>query len=222
MKRIKTEKRFWNSKDMVGYFKDKPADPRVINRLNLLQDRSSLKALDLGCGGGRHSEMLISMGFQTYGCDINEMMIDATKERISPLVDKSYVQNHFLSGSIVNIPFKDNFFDVVVTTGVLHQAQSLEDYRDAIVELSRVCKTGAVICLNIFTNKTWDETYKRVKDEEYSVITKEGVYMTLLPKEIFYQLMKTNRFILESELGEDTKEENTGMRSVLRANFIKS
>jgi 2-polyprenyl-3-methyl-5-hydroxy-6-metoxy-1,4-benzoquinol methylase len=46
---------------MVNYFAEKPADPRIVERLESYMPSAEPRALDLGCGGGRHSEMLARM-----------------------------------------------------------------------------------------------------------------------------------------------------------------
>lgn len=212
-------KLFWNEEKIVKYFYDKPADLRIVKRLKQISNRSNKNALDLGCGGGRHTQLLLELGFNTYACDVNQAMINQTKKRVSNL--KNYNLNNIVKGSILDTPFPNNFFDVVVTTGVLHQAKSLKEYRQATKELSRVLKQSSVITLNIFTNKVWNSSYIRVPNEKYTIITKEGLYMTLLSKELFYELMTKEDLILEKELDEEIKLENTGERAVLRANFIK-
>lgn len=217
-----SEKKFWNDDKIVEYFESKPADPKIVNKLSQVKNASELSALDLGCGGGRHTEMLCNMGFETYACDINPAMIAATKKRVQNYIPTNEMEKRIKEGTILHIPFNDNFFDVVVTTGVLHQAATLDQYESALKELSRVTKTGAIVCLNIFTNKELDPTYEAVAGEEYSYVTKEGLPMTLLPQELFYKMMAQNNFTLEEELSEDVKQENTGVRVVLRCNFIKS
>ncbi|MEK7095517.1 MAG: class I SAM-dependent methyltransferase [Patescibacteria group bacterium] len=210
------EKKFWNDLNMVSYFGSKPADPRVEARLNLVVDIKNKKALDLGCGGGRHTELLLKLGFETHACDVNPEMIRATKTRISDLGSATIVE-----GTMLDIPFPDEYFDVVVTTGVLHQAKSHQEYERAIGELNRVTKLGAVVSLNIFTNKVWDDTYVPVDDEAYTVVTAEGLWMTILPREEFCRLMRDKGFVLEDGWIEDSKQENTGPRAVFRANFVK-
>lgn len=212
-------KYFWNSSQNVNYFSQKPADPRIVKRLeNFLSNKKSdrkLSALDLGCGGGRHTEMLFKMGFETSAMDLNPQMIRATIKRVG----KDNLQS-VKRGSIVKLPFRDKSFDVIVTTGVLHQAKSIFEYQAAVKELSRVLKPQGIVCLNIFTSALLDDTYIRLPDA-FAYQTKEGLDMTLLSKTTFYELMEWYGLALEEELSEDSVEENTGKRSVLRCNFVK-
>lgn len=212
-------KYFWNNPENVNYFSQKLADPRIVKRLeSLLSEKSidsKMSALDLGCGGGRHTEMLVKMGFSTSVIDLNPQMLRATVKRVGKKNLDSVKR-----GTIVKLPFKDESFDVVVTTGVLHQAKNIYEYQVAIKELSRLLKPKGIVCLNIFTSHVLDDTYTKLPDA-FVYQTKEGLGMTLLSKTTFYEIMDWYGLALEEELSEDSVEENTGKRSVLRCNFVK-
>lgn len=222
MKSTAQEKKFWNNNKTVENFADRPADPRVTKKLQELIQEGKLKALDLGCGGGRHTELLFKLGFDTYACDVNKSMIVNTKQRISSYLNSDQADLRVTFGEAANLPFEDDFFDVIVSTGVLHQAKSLSEYEKEVSEVARVLKKGGIILLNIFTDKVFDPTYNPLANERYTVITKEGLYMTLLSKEKFYQIMKQRGLELENFYSEDIKDEFTGPRAVLRANFKKT
>ena len=215
-------KSYWLNKDTVQQFASKPADAYVEERISSIVNPETKRALDLGCGGGRHTEMLASKHFDTYGCDVNSSMIFQTRGRMAKYYPEDQLMERVTYGSILSLPYPDNHFDTVVTTGVLHQAKSLSEYQKAISELSRVTKSGAIITAHIFTNMVMDDTYKQVANEQYSVTTKEGLYMTLIPKELFYELMALNGIILEAELDESIRDLETGQRAILKANFIKN
>lgn len=211
------DKDFWNSQDITTYFASKPADPRIEAFLGHYQVIPGSRALDLGCGGGRHSELLAKRGFTVMSIDVNPQMLATTKERLA----RAGLNAEVHDGSILDIPYPDATFDIVVTTGVLHQAESAEQYEQAIAELARVMKSGAYVLLNIFTNKDWDDTYTTVTKDGLTVRTKEGLLMTLLPRDVFVLLMEKHDLILTDEQGQDTKMENTGPRTVYRAFFQK-
>lgn len=211
------DKEFWNSSDITTYFASKTADPRIVRFLESY-DAADKHALDLGCGGGRHTELLAKQGFLVSAVDVNPKMLETTKRRIKHLGLSADIRE----GSILHIPFTDQKFDTVITTGVLHQATSVQEYDKAAAELARVMKPGAHVLLNIFTNKDWDDTYETVSEDGYTVKTKEGLLMTLLPRNNFILLMEKYGLGLIDDQGEDTKMENTGSRTVYRAFFQKT
>lgn len=213
---------FWNNDNIIDYFAEKPADPAIESRLDIFDrgiDTSSIKALDLGCGGGRHSELLASRGYNLVAADRNDSMISYTQRRLGRLgLDASYLQL-----SIENLALKAESMDVVIATGVLHQAKSIENYEMAISEVSRVMKKGGLLSMNIFTNYAWDESYRVPNDDEpWTVKTMEGLEMTLLSSAMFYNIADSHGLKKEDEITHDIKNENTGKRSVLKAHLIKN
>lgn len=211
------EMTFWNNSEMVSHFALKKPDQNVSEKLSKIPNCSQKKAIDLGCGGGRHTELLFTLGFDVYACDVNPEMIKSTIARMKNKFP-SYTEK-IVFGDVVSPPFTNNYFDVIVSTGVLHQVKSLKDYEKAIFNLSRLIKPGGIACLHIFTNKTVDPSLTEISPNVF--VTKEQVWMTMISKEHFYLLMKKNGFELEEEISEITKNVNTGPRSILKANFIK-
>jgi ubiquinone/menaquinone biosynthesis C-methylase UbiE len=87
--------------------------------------------LDLGCGDGRHAEMIKGMGAKSVsGIDVNETMIELAKKR-------RRVSFQVASGD--NLPFKDASFDMVFSNFVLHY---FKDTFRVIAEVARVLRPG--------------------------------------------------------------------------------
>lgn len=70
--------------------------------------------LDVGCGTGRLIKYLRFFGVNAYGAEISK----AALEMVLPSV-RSFVKE----GNILNLPFKDNEFDLVVTFDVLERVE---------------------------------------------------------------------------------------------------
>lgn len=67
------------------------------------------KALDFGTGSGRHCVLLNEFGYQVYATDYTENSIKTVQEMF-PFVKTSL-------GGAPPFPFKENFFDVIVSWG---------------------------------------------------------------------------------------------------------
>lgn len=213
--------KFWSDPSQVIFFRDKPGCSHVRDFLSKVKSPSSKKVLDLGCGGGRNTEMLVKMGFDAHGVDSSTAMVQATRERLANFFSSREAATRIIQGSMLNLPYPADSFDLIVSTGVYHQARSERDYTQAISESSRVLKKGGWIVLNIFTNEAWDKTYTKVDRKKYTVITKDGLYMTLLPKKRLLEMMADHGFKLSGRIKEEIKEINKGPRCVLRAVFRK-
>jgi len=44
------------------------------------------KILDLGCGGGRNFSYFAGQGFDVYGCDLHEHMVETSRKMVEDIV----------------------------------------------------------------------------------------------------------------------------------------
>lgn len=104
-------------------------------------DLNNKKVLDLGCGNGRLYEFLTSKGVKYTGLDLSEKLIKIAKNK--------YPEGSFVSGNLLNTPFKDGEFDFIYCVATLHHIPSKELREKAIKEIYRILKPGGQI---FFTN----------------------------------------------------------------------
>jgi len=89
----------------------------------------SIKILEVGCNMGAQLQCLQSMGFENlYGIELQQYAVRVAKQQTR---DAKVIQ-----GSIFNIPFKDNYFDLVFTSGVLIHIHP-DDIQGALREVGR-------------------------------------------------------------------------------------
>lgn len=114
-------------------------------------------ALDYCCGLGGMTLELAKHGAYAYGIDISaEEIKTATKNAL----DNGYAeQTEFLVMDAENLEFDDNFFDIIVCSGVLHHL----DLDIAYSELSRVLKSdGKIICMEALGYNPVINLYRRM------------------------------------------------------------
>ena len=75
-----------------------------------LKNNNFYRFLDLGCGSGRHCELLIKHGYQVYGCDVSSLAIKITIERIRNL----NLKGKFEVSNFNSLPYENEFFDVII------------------------------------------------------------------------------------------------------------
>ncbi len=96
------------------------------------------RILDVGCGDCGDAAIFTNWGMSSYGIDVFRHK-NAQKTH----------GNKFKKGSILKIPFNDNFFDFVYAKDILHhideKKQSLTKHIQGIKEMKRVCKTGGKV-----------------------------------------------------------------------------
>lgn len=98
--------------------------------------------LDYCCGTGGISLELAQYGAYVHGIDISEESVRSAANR---LVEAGYGEkSQFKVMDAERLQFENNFFDVIVCSGVLHHL----DVTRAFPELSRVLKpNGQIICM---------------------------------------------------------------------------
>lgn len=109
------------------------------------EDNSKIKILDVGCGVGIFSKILSDKGFKVFGIDYSEDIINIAKKRPGNENIK------FQVGNVYNLQFPDNFFDIVICSGVF---QCISNSQKAILEIKRVLKpegTVIIMTLNVFS-----------------------------------------------------------------------
>lgn len=104
------------------------------------------KILDVGCGTGRASISLakrLSTGKVT-GIDIFKGVSGTSPEpaRRNAKIEGIISKVKFRYGNILNAPFKNNTFDVVNASSVLHEIRGHENQQKAMWEIYRVLKPG--------------------------------------------------------------------------------
>ena len=96
--------------------------------------------LDAGCGTGGNLQYLKQAGFTNLdGFDFSQHALELCRER---------GLHHVKIGSITEIPYPDNHYDVVISCDVLND-KGIHDDCIALRELYRVLKPGGLLFLNL-------------------------------------------------------------------------
>jgi len=103
------------------------------------------RCLDAGCGGGRGSVFMAECGAaDVVGVDLSARNVETCTQRAS---SRGLSQCRFVQGSLLDIPFDDESFDVVWCNGVLHHT---EDPDRGLVEIARVLRPGGRLWLYLY------------------------------------------------------------------------
>jgi ubiquinone/menaquinone biosynthesis C-methylase UbiE len=98
--------------------------------------RSGQKIMDGGCGDGRSLISYVKeFGCSGYGLDLSENALNKAAENAR----KENCQINFQKGDVRKLPYEDDFFDGVLSFGVI---EHFLDYETAIKEMFRVLAPG--------------------------------------------------------------------------------
>jgi len=109
------------------------------------------KVLDLGCGYGRFTKLLVSLGYETIGIDISRPLIDRAK-KLCP-------QARYRVISVQNYdPQIDCPFDAVFMMGVIENLVSPKERRDLAKKIYRSLNENGILFLETFV---YDDRYEK-------------------------------------------------------------
>ena len=95
------------------------------------------RALDVGCGAGRSTRFLKSLGFDADGADINEAMVREARKRDA-------AGTYRLCDAYKPLPATDNSFDVVLAMWVVLEIETRAELERFFAEIARVLRPRGV------------------------------------------------------------------------------
>jgi tellurite methyltransferase len=99
--------------------------------------------LDAGCGYGRNLVHLLREGCQIFALDADAAAINHVRQ-LSASLSTGLPPENFQVGYIEQMPFPDEFADVVLCNSVLHFSRDEDHFRAQLAELWRVLRPGGL------------------------------------------------------------------------------
>lgn len=109
---------------------------------------SGMRILDAGCGYGRNLVHLLREGCDVFAVDASPEGVDHVRQLAGVLAPGLPAQN-FRVAPIEQMPFPEDFADVVLCNSVLHFAQNESHFRAMLSELWRVLRPGGMLFTRI-------------------------------------------------------------------------
>ena len=126
--------------------------------------KSTDKILDAGCGAGRNLQWFLNENIELYGIDQNTVAIKELKIAY-PLLLADRMQ----SCNVEHLPFKNNFFDHVICSAVLHFAKSVSQFQAMLAEMVRVLKPDGSLFIRMTTDIGIEGKVKLINDGVYLI-----------------------------------------------------
>ncbi|KAB1194753.1 methyltransferase domain-containing protein [Haloferax sp. MBLA0076] len=164
-------------------------------------DGPATRALDLGCGNGRHVELLSGHADDVVGLDVSRGLLDeATTRATDRGFDAGLVQ-----GDASRLPFVDDAFDLAVYVATLHHLTPRESRVASLDELARVLASDGRAVVSAWS--TAHDTFDREEGFDTTVDwtlpggeTVPRFYHIYSPDEFDADLAESSLTVVESEI----------------------
>ncbi len=136
----KTHGNAWDRVFNEGGYDIQVPDPLVEDLLLRYVPTGQKNALDVGCGTGRHIEILKRFSISVLGLDISHraLLVSRRAHVVAPLV----------RGDMEHLPFPDALFDIVLAWRVLHLG-NISKIQGTFFEIYRVLRPGGVFVASV-------------------------------------------------------------------------
>jgi SAM-dependent methyltransferase len=158
---------YWDGDRKYGYggYKYMPGRWATVAQklINLYGLKAGSKVLDVGCGKGflLYEMQLLEPGLEIHGFDISRYGLEHAHPELKA--------NLFIHRAQEKYPYEDNFFDLVISLGTLHNLHIFE-LEVAVAEIERVGKQGYIMLesfrneLEMFNLECWALTAESLMD----------------------------------------------------------
>ncbi|QWC19925.1 class I SAM-dependent methyltransferase [Halorubrum sp. 2020YC2] len=126
---------------------------------DFLEGRSVARALDVGCGNGRHTEALAARAESAVGVDLSRGLLD---EAVSRARDRGFADAAaFVHGDAAALPVRDDAVDLAVYVATLHHLSPRADRVESLNELARALAPDGVALVS-----AWSTAHDRFDRDE--------------------------------------------------------
>lgn len=126
---------------------------------SFLSGRSASRALDIGCGNGRHAELLADCATSTVGVDLSRELLGAAAARARDRGFRDRVD--FVHGDAAALPIADDAVELAVYVATLHHLPSRAARVRSLDELARVLEPDGTALVSV-----WSTAHDRFDQDE--------------------------------------------------------
>jgi ubiquinone/menaquinone biosynthesis C-methylase UbiE len=132
------------------------------------------KVLDLGCGNGRHTRILLEQKLETFASDISYKILTIAKENQLKQFYSSL--SGLINADALLLPFRENFFDNIIMIAVIHHIDSNQKRVKILQEIHRILKEEGIAFISC-----WIRSHPRFIKEDLADFISNGEKEVYIP-----------------------------------------
>lgn len=118
--------------------------------LNMKKLERGDKIIDIGCGDGRNTLFLMEQGYEVYGTEISQEIVDIAQNRLDVLADYRGLDKAVLNvGRNSELPYDDEFADAILACHVCYYCDEGQTIQDNLKEYYRVLKKDGILVASV-------------------------------------------------------------------------
>jgi tellurite methyltransferase len=106
------------------------------------------RVLDVGCGAGRNLRYLLAHDYDCHGIDRDAGAIAQLRHDAQSL-GQGDAGARFIVGDVESLPWGDHAFDAVISSAVLHFADTRQNFERMVLEMWRVLAPGGLLFVRL-------------------------------------------------------------------------
>lgn len=144
--------------------------------------------LDAGCGPGRNLHWFLKNNIIIYGIDKDEEAISYLKIKHPYLPEE-----RFQTSPVEKMPFESNYFDHIISSAVLHFADTALQFQGMIAEMIRVLKPEGTLFIRMTSDIGIENKVDLINDGVYNI--PDGSKRFLLTRSLLSALIQKHRLL---------------------------
>jgi tellurite methyltransferase len=125
-----------------------------------------MRILDAGCGSGRNLVYFLREGYEVFGVDEDQRAIDDVRGLAALLAPRLPAAN-FQVGFVEAMRYPDSFFDLVISSAVLHFARDDQQFRAMLRDTWCVLKPSGILFCRLASSIGMEKQFKRIAGRRF-------------------------------------------------------
>lgn len=159
----------WESRMSLAKYQLLESDPQLIARVEAPRSRQH-KALDLGCGWGRHLVYLAMQGWRVTGLDWAQTAVTQARAVLA----EHELRGRVIKGDCRRLPFGESEFQLIIATDVLQHGR-LAEFRRVLQQLKRVLRIGGQALISVPTVRNAPPSFAGIWVEPNTIVISSGI-----------------------------------------------